>query len=164
MARALRNPYTEFPATPPGIAEWEDLLVRFELAPRLVSAVLDEIPRDRWEQPIGADLRSPRDHVAHLAVRESQLRDWLEALQCGEPLSDGDADDKGPHDPARTEVLLDRFARVRDRNVAAAQRRGLEVWSWTAPHPEWGPVTAYQLLSAAVHHDGHHVRRLRAAC
>ncbi|CAN5638621.1 hypothetical protein BH23GEM5_BH23GEM5_07550 [soil metagenome] len=155
------NPYADFPAAPPGIAEWEDLLIRFELGPRIAATVLEEIPAERWSDAGRPGAWSPREHLAHLAVSEAELEAGLRALQSGEPLG-GRAPEPGPGlGPDR---YLDEYTRLRGRNFGAVQRRGVDVWGWAAPHPEWGTVTVYQLLSAAVRHDGHHIRRIREAC
>lgn len=149
------SPYAAFPALPPGVAEWEDLLLRFELGPRIAKTVLDEIPGEQWDQPVGTDPRSPCDHLAHLAACEDDLQVWIGASH---PVSSV----LPPERDARAH--LERFSRLRDRNFAALQRRGVEVWEWTAAHPRWGETTVFQLLSVAVRHDGRHISRMRAAC
>ena len=89
------NPYADFPAAPPGIAEWEDLLIRFELGPRIAATVLEEIPAERWIDAGKPGAWSPREHLAHLAASEAELEAGLRALQSGEPLG-GRAPEPGP--------------------------------------------------------------------
>ena len=155
------NPYAGFPAAPPGIAEWEELLIRFELGPRIAATALEEIPAERWRDVGHAGAWSPREHLAHLAASEAELEAGLRALQSGESLRSHAAEQQVGLEPR---VYLDEYTRLRSRNFGAVQRRGVDVWAWAAPHPEWGTVTIYQLLSAAVRHDGHHIRRIREAC
>lgn len=152
------SPYQAYPPQPPGVAEWEDLLVRFELGPRIAASVLEDIPRDRWNT--AADGRSPCEHLAHLASRERALAGWLDAMRSGARLEWAE-DQPVPGDAA---AQLDRFARLRSRNSGAVQRRGVDVWAWAAPHPDGGTVGVYQALSVAVRHDGRHIAAMRAAC
>lgn len=146
---------------PPGIAEWEELLVRFELGPRIALTALEEIPTHRWSEAVSSDGWSPREHLAQLVGRELEVEAALRSLQAGEPLGGRTPEPSAELEP---QVLLAEFARVRGRNFGAVQRRGVDVWQWTAAHPQWGTVTVFQLLSAAVGHDGRHVRGIREAC
>jgi hypothetical protein len=155
------NPYADFPSAPPGIAKWEELLIRFELGPRIAATALEEIPSERRSHAGGEGGWSPREHLAHLAASEAELEDGLCSLQCGEPLGGRAPEPRPGLEPGG---YLDEYTRLRGRNFGAVQRRGVEVWAWAAPHHEWGTVTVYQLLSAAVRHDGHHIRRIREAC
>ena len=148
------------PPRPPGIAEWEDLLVRFEIAPRIAATVLEEIPPERWEHPLAPAGWSPCNHLAHLGEREQTLNGWIDALRQGEAVP---AARETPM-PGDAPAHLARFARLRGRNSGAVQRRGVEVWEWAAPTPGGGVVTLYQVLALAVRHDGRHISAMRAAC
>ena len=146
---------------PPAVAEWEELLVRFELGPRIALTAFEEIPTHRWSESVSPDGWSPREHLAHLAVCEREVEGALRSLQAGEPLSGHAPEPSGSLEP---EASLAEYARLRGRNFGAVQRRGVDVWQWAATHSEWGTVTVYQLLSAAVRRDGRHIRAIREAC
>lgn len=148
------NPFSELTERPRDIAEWEDLLVKLEIGPRALRLALDDLPPERQ----GAAAR----HFTHLAHREAEAGEWLQRMREGAPLepwTDHTADDgaEGVQD------VVWAFERLRSRTFAAAQRRGLEVWEWAATHPEFGTVTAFQLLEYLVRHDGRHLSRLRGA-
>lgn len=152
------RPFAEFARRPSGVAEWEDLLVRFELAPRIARTVLEDIPAERRD---AAELgRTPCAHLAHLAAREQSLAEWLDAMQRGASL---DVPDEQPAS-GDAAAQLQRFTRLRGRNSGAVQRRGLDVWDWCSPHPDGGTVSVFQVLSVAVRHDGRHIAGMRGAC
>lgn len=161
MILVTANPYADIPEAPPGIAEWEDLLIRCELGPRIAATALEDIPTEKWSMALAPGLWSPHEHLAHLAASEVTLEDALRRLQNGEPLGDCTPN---PDTTRDTSANLGEYARLRGRNFGAVQRRGVDVWAWAAPHPQWGTVTVYQVLSAAVRHDAHHIRRLRGVC
>jgi hypothetical protein len=60
-------------------------------------------------------------------------------------------------------AAYERFVALRGRNFAAVQRRGLEVWGWTAEAPGMGSVTAYQLILASVALDSRTLAEMRDA-
>jgi hypothetical protein len=161
------DPFAAFPAMPPGIAEWEELLVRLELAPRAVRIALDSVQSELWMEGRDPQGWNVAAHLAHLAQREEEAADWLNALR--------DAGELRPWSWRSAEALvvevgtgavdrdLRHFTERRARNFAAVQRRGIEVWNWRAVHPEYGAVALFQLLAYLVEHDGRHLKRLRAA-
>jgi hypothetical protein len=156
-----------FPAAPPGIAEWEDLLVRLELGPRAVRIALETIPSSAWIASVDPQRWNIAMHIAHLARREAEVGEWLACLRDGRPLPPWAV---WPHEGIAMDVEtgaiardLQLFAERRARNFAVVQRRGLEVWDWRASHAENGELSVYQLLSALVRHDARHLARLRAA-
>lgn len=146
--------FQDFPERPPSEAEWEDLLVRFELGPR---ALRDAIADARWT--VGEEeLLEP---LAMLLAHEALTTEALVAMREGRTLPGDGAGVEGlvaMDTPARVEE----FAAMRSRNFAAVQRRGIEVWDWRteiAGHP----VTAFQLLQAGVALDGAVLAAIRAA-
>lgn len=129
-----------YPPLPPSVAEWEDLLVRLEIAPRAVRNLLEE-----WEG--GADTVG----VLRAAVaREAGVGHWLETAA-------GVADTIAPAPDtlhADAGALALRFAALRARTFAMLQRRGLEVWAWEGETGDGGTVTVYQLIGWLVERDG----------
>ncbi|HEX5726048.1 MAG TPA: hypothetical protein VFX98_11320, partial [Longimicrobiaceae bacterium] len=64
------------PARPPSAAEWEELLVRLEIAPRAARLALEDA---------GARAGALRGPLLHLVRRERWLARALEALRDGKP-------------------------------------------------------------------------------
>lgn len=143
--------YAGYPARPPSEAEWEDLLVRYEIAPRALRlAVADAEPRLEVLVPLGLLLSAERWAAGVLA-----------AMRDGREVEGGGAGIEGAG-LAGVDGLVREYADLRARNFAAVQRRGLEVWEWSAPVPGGRAVTAYQLLNAAVAMDGEMLAVVRA--
>ena len=107
-------------ARPESVMDWEDLLLRLEIVPRVVRNTVDDLVNDT----LGARL------LAEATDRERRVGDWLERaaglVRDGPPV-EGDGESMSPADLAR------RFASLRARTFAMVQRRGLEVWDWEAP-------------------------------
>ncbi|HEX6925643.1 MAG TPA: hypothetical protein VF167_09435 [Longimicrobiaceae bacterium] len=123
----------ELPTRPDSVAEWEDLLVRLEIAPRAVRVTLEEVE----------DRTSAARALRSATYREAEVGRLLEVAadlprsvgrEAGVLAEDGLSD------------LSIRFASLRARTFAMVQRRGLEVWEWRAPLPSGFPVTVHQLL------------------
>jgi hypothetical protein len=143
--------WDDLPARPDHVAEWEDLLVRLELMPRAVRVALDE-----------RDIDPSRVHsvLDELLKRESWVGKALEAAAltaAGLPLNAPDDPGRGdveyPQVVFRQEDALERFVRLRNRNFAMVQRRGITVWDWEAPVGAEGRATVYQLLSVLARGD-----------
>ncbi|MDQ3557242.1 MAG: DinB family protein [Gemmatimonadota bacterium] len=149
--------FASLPARPLSIAEWEDLLIRVEITPRALQHVLEELPAGA-DGGAAADGRSVAEHVRHLAHREAEVGGWIEALREGTPLPSAGAE------PATEEIqeAQGRFTRLRARNFAAVQRRGIDVWEWAAPRSDGGTVTTFQLLGYLARHDALHLAALHA--
>lgn len=135
--------------------EWEDLLVRYEIGPRALGlAMHDGDPEGPARERVGDLLRA-------LVANEMRTAALFEAMRAGAAPLAG---------PTRVEVMhdepsaaFDRFSRLRGRNFAAVQRRGLEVWGWhTRAHPH-GEVSAYQLIQASCKLDGDTLAEIRQA-
>jgi hypothetical protein len=156
------NPFAGYAARPADIAEWEDLLIRFEIAPRALRHTLEAAPG-------GLDVADPSlagvaDQLRHLADREAEAWAWMQTLREGGELRAwaGPAGDAAaPPAPLRQD--LDRYVSYRTRNFAWVQRRGVDVWGWSATHPEHGEVTPFRLISYLARHDAHHLARIREA-
>lgn len=134
----------QLPAAPDHIADWEDLLVRFEIMPRALRVALEDAP-------VGAAL----ELLAPLAEREEVANRWLGRLSGG--------GERPAVPPVQgVEGLYERFVSLRSRSFAMMQRRGLEVWAWTGPLDGHGEVTAYQLLTHLVVEDARTLAALRS--
>ena len=138
-----------FPPRPPSEVEWEELLVRLEIAPRALRLAVE-------------DARAP--HGALLGLLQAAT-----ALEAGVQdavytMATGDAPEIRHEAPAAAaEPLLEQIARLRRRSFAMVQRRGLEVWEWRAAAGPWAGASAYQLLSAVVEWDAGMLAAVRAA-
>ncbi|HEX2081056.1 MAG TPA: hypothetical protein VHG08_25365 [Longimicrobium sp.] len=136
----IADPRT-LPARPPSEVEWEDLLVRLEIAPRALRIAVDEAPPAH---------PAVREALLSGVAAESALQATIEAMVEGREAPDGRGGE-GVRDPAG--APLGRFAQLRARTFAMEQRRGLNVWEWTAKGGAWPGATAYQLLQAAARTD-----------
>lgn len=143
---------------PAHVAEWEDLLIRFEVAPQALRHTLD-----------GADLRgfsgttaaAVAQALATLVDAEAILAGRLWAMRTGEapPVAAWPADAAAA--AATPADLLDGFARLRMRNFVMVQRRGLDVWDWAWSGPDVATVSAFQLLAAATLLDVRQLGQIR---
>ena len=137
-------------ARPESVMDWEDLLLRLEIVPRVVRNTVDDLVDDS----LGVRL------LDEAARRERRVGDWLErasGLQRDSPSSESVEEPVNPAD------LAMRFAGLRARTFAMVQRRGLEVWEWFAPLEGTESVTAHQLLQWLVYSDGRLLAELREA-
>jgi hypothetical protein len=141
---------SDFPARPASEVEWEDLLVRVEITPRALRAAVDDAPAGH-----PAVLRALGGAVA----RERRLEGLLEGLREGKPVRL--AATEGAETGTEAE-LLDEFSRLRARNFARVQRRGIDVWDWKSDTEE-GTLTAYQALLMTTRADGALLAATRAA-
>jgi hypothetical protein len=146
--------FDRFPPRPPSEVEWEDLLLRMEIAPRaLALAVEDAGARGA---PLLPDLKAA-------VLSDEWLGGAIESLSQGRPVSTGgDFLLQLPNEHDLGKRYLGAFASRRARNFAMLQRRGISVWDWTADI-DGAPVTMYQLASAVVHGDGERLARVRQA-
>jgi len=132
----------EFPALPPSEVEWEDLLVRLEIAPRALRIAVEEAPADH---PGLVEL------LGMGVLSETMLREYLESMIEGRPALDGLGFEDLPGDAPS---LVSEIARLRYRNFVMVQRRGINVWEWTLRGGGMAGVTSYQLFQAAARMDG----------
>jgi hypothetical protein len=139
------------PARPPSEVEWEDLLVRVEIAPRALRVAVEDAPGDRPD--VVEVLRSG-------VLGELALQGMLEAIIDGREARDGMGVEGLPADAPG---LLAEYARLRMRSFVMVQRRGLNVWDWTVRGGPYDGATAYQLFQAAAQMDGMLLAALRRA-
>jgi hypothetical protein len=141
-----------FLAAPASEVEWEELLVRYELTPRVVRTLLDDAELDDEARERAADL------LRALVANELQVAALFAAMRDGRPVESGTRIElmaDGPH------AARERFSELRGRNFAAVQRRGLEVWGWRTEAPGRGTVTAHQLILASTALDAETLAELR---
>lgn len=138
-----------------------------ERTPATLRALLSGLP-DAWiRADEGDDTWSPFDNVGHLI--DGEETDWMPRARI--ILGQGPDRRFEPYDRFRhlelnrgrsLEELLDRFAELRARNLddLRAMEIGEEELRRTGKHPDFGPVTLEQLLSAWVVHDLGHVAQV----
>jgi len=143
-----------YPAVPPSEVEWEELLVRYELTPRALRAVLDDAEMDGGVRERVGDL------LRALVVHELQATELFAAMRDARPVLQAPRIEVMAADPR---AAYARFAALRGRNFAAVQRRGLEVWGWRTEAPMWGSVTAHQLILASTALDAETLAGVREA-
>jgi hypothetical protein len=139
-----------YPERPPSEVEWEELLVRLEIAPRALRIAVEEAP---------AGHPAVREALTAGLVGEVLVQSAIEAMAAGREPETGLGVEAGGSDAE----LLSRFAGLRARTFAMVQRRGLNVWEWTAPGTLWPGATAYQVLLAAMHTDAMLLDAVRGA-
>jgi hypothetical protein len=152
----------DVPALPPSIAEWEDLLVRLDIAPRAVRVAVDDIA-----EPGEEVLR-----VLQLAVaRESWYSGVIESLRLGRsfslnvafaPITFGDEEAGGEREGTAVELCW-AFETQRTRNFAQVQRRGVEVWKWESNVTGGRTLSVFQFLSGVARSDAETLAMIRAA-
>jgi len=137
--------------------------------PRVLRALLDEIP-DQWtDSNYGPDTFSPREVVGHLILGERI--DWIPRARIILEHGEDRPFDPFPHTgvdamthDASIGELLDTFEQLRAANVdqlfelrlseSDLDRRG------THPDPALGRVTLRNLIAAWVVHDQHHLAQI----
>jgi hypothetical protein len=139
------------PRRPESVAEWEELLVRLEVVPRVVRNTVEEVTDDR----------SAAAALADAARREGEVGLWLEVASGVR--EDGDGSATAVEVEGGATDLAHRFASLRARTFAMLQRRGLEVWEWEAPLAGSAAVTTHQLLLWLVRRDAQLLAQLRQA-
>lgn len=139
------------PARPPSEVEWEDLLVRVEIASRALRIAVEDAPADH-PGVVPALQRGVR--------AERALQDTLLAIIDGREAPDGAGTEEMSADPA---ALVAEYARLRGRSFVMVQRRGLNVWDWTVRGGPHDGATAYQLFQAAARMDGELLAAMRRA-
>ena len=155
-----RDLLRDVPAQPPSIAEWEDLLVRLDIAPRAVRVAID-------------DIAAPGEEVLRVlqvaVARESWYSGVIEALRLGHSFSPNVSfgpitfGDEGEERAGTAIELCWAFEATRTRNFAQVQRRGVEVWKWEAPLTGGGSMTVFQFLTVAARSDAETLAMIRAA-
>ncbi|MDR0786364.1 MAG: hypothetical protein LBG44_00610 [Gemmatimonadota bacterium] len=152
QTRSFQTQLLNFNPHPASEFEWEDLLVRIETMPRVLHVTLEEA---------GTDHPRVRLLVEELAARESRASEFLEAA-AGRAEGWSVSPTGAPDDP-HAESASHRFARMRARNFAMVQRRGIEVWGWRADSGEGPGPTVHQLMEYLAEGDVESLALIRAA-
>lgn len=146
--------FDRFPPRPPSEVEWEDLLLRLEIAPRALALAVEDA---------GGRGASLLPDLKTAVLSDEWLGHAIEALSEGRPLArGGDFLLQLPNEHDLGKRYLVAFASRRARNFAMLQRRGIGVWDWRA-EVDGEPVTMYQLVCAVVDADGERLARVRQA-
>lgn len=144
------------PPYPADVAEWEELLLRFELGPRALRFVLEDL--DPLPSPVLESLN-------HLVTMELWTAGALEAMRTGEVVRErvglSHADPR--EFPAAVRKRLQEYVALRSDNFGGLQRRGLEVWDWSAKLEGGGAVSAYQAVRRALQIDAEVLAAVRGA-
>ena len=147
--------FSAFPPRPASVGDWEEMLVRLELAPRAFRNQLEEV------DPADAILQRA---MGNRVAREVDAGEWLRAMASGAELRIApDAEQRDVDRSGTSEQLRARFASLRARNFGWVQRRGLEVWEWSSDHTWYGRITANQLLCAMLRDDAEALAAIRSA-
>ena len=140
------------PARPPSEVEWEDLLVRVEIAPRALRLAVEDAP---------AGHPGVLEALGIGVTGEMALQRMLEAIVEGSELPE-DFDEAGVSFRDAQDLVAE-YARLRTRSFVMVQRRGLNVWDWRVRGGPYDGATAYQLFSAAARMDGVLLAAVRGA-
>ena len=141
------------PARPPSEVEWEDLLVRVEIAPRALRVAVEDAPANH-----PGVVQALRMGV----LGEMGLQQMLEAIVDDRELpADFGFGVEGM--PAEADALVAEYGRLRFRSFVMVQRRGLNVWDWRVRGGPYDGATAYQLFQAAARTDGALLAGVRGA-
>lgn len=140
-------------ARPPSEVEWEDLLVRVEIAPRALRVAVEDAP---------ADHPGVVQALQMGVISEGALQRMLEAMVDGRPIApDFGFGMEGLAEDAPS--LVAEYGRLRYRSFLMVQRRGLNVWDWQVRGGPYDGATAYQLFQAAARTDGALLAAVRGA-
>ncbi len=142
-----------YPPRPESEFEWEDLLVRIEVMPRALGVAIEEV----------GDMDPTMEAIlAELVNREEIAQGLLEGAAAAAEGWDA------PLSEASQVVILQednlaRFVRLRVRNFAMVQRRGINVWDWAARLGDGRRATVYQLFGYLAAGDVETLAALRGA-
>jgi hypothetical protein len=143
------------PARPESVADWEDLLVRFEIMPRVVRVTLEDV----------GDEAQAEEVLMRMIDREARAAEWLNVASGGSGSDVGGrvaSSGAGASPLAGIPPLVEMLTSRRARNFAMLQRRGLQVWDWRADSGSEPAMTAYQLVAGLVASDARELAALRA--
>lgn len=149
----LEDALLSYPPRPESEFEWEDLLVRLEVMPRALAVSMEDVG---YMNPAVDTI------LADLVDREENARQLLEGAAAAAegwvaPLSM----------PSQVVIFQEdnmaRFVRLRVRNFAMVQRRGIDVWDWAARLDDGRRATVYQLFGYLAASDVETLAALRGA-
>lgn len=150
------EPGLDLPPRPADEAEWEELLLRFELGPRALRFALEDL------RAVPVSVLEPLGWLVAMEIRTARA---LEAMRSGGtvPAKLG-LSHVDPADPAAAaRKRLQEYTAQRADNFGRLQRRGLEVWEWAADLEGGGRITAYQAVRGALQSDAEVLAAVRAA-
>jgi hypothetical protein len=153
MRPVLPDDLARFAPRPASEVEWEDLLIRLEIVPRVVRHEME-----------GADPAEPGlvALLGEVVRREARVGAWLETLAAAAAGAGAPAAPREERE-SDAEWLSHRFASLRARTFVMVQRRGLEVWGWAGEVEPGRTATVHQLLSWLAEQDGRALFDLRRA-
>jgi hypothetical protein len=151
----MRRDFAAWSERPPSELEWEDLLVRFEIAPRALRVAVEDAPKT------GEGAQEVASALLLLVCAETWLVHALDGLRRGSVPGNA-APMEGVSDLTH-DGLVARFASLRTKSFAMVQRRGIDVWEWRADGPDGVALTPYRVINAEVMLDGETLAALRAA-
>src|SRR5680860_1092677 len=94
------NPFSGFPPRPPHVADWEELLLRYELTPRAIGNTLETSSGD------GNDASPIARHLGRIVAAERAAIDWFTALRTGDEI---EADWQPAPESGDADALLEQF-------------------------------------------------------
>jgi hypothetical protein len=143
----------DLPERPPSEVEWEELLVKLDIAGRAFRVAVDD----------AADTPELHELVTLAALSEAWWGQRLEDLREGRrfSLNVGFGPWTVDGEPVSMRYALDSLLRDRERNFAKLQRRGLSVWEWRAELVEGRSITAYQFAQMRAMADAEILRQIR---
>jgi hypothetical protein len=138
--------------------------------PATLSALLRGLADSETHSSAKVEVWSPYDVIGHLIHGEET--DWIPRARI--ILREGPARAFEPFNrfaqfeqaPGQSlEALLDRFAQLRQQNLATLQQMTITSvqWEWRGLHPELGSVTLGQLIAAWAVHDLDHIGQIVTA-
>jgi hypothetical protein len=147
--------------------QFETAIPVLERTPRVLSALLSDLPEPWLQASEGPGKWTPREVLSHLI--HGELTDWIPRVE--HVLAHGDRvafppfdQDASAHagDGQTIPALLETFARLRAASLARLKelRLGAADLARTGRHPEFGPVTLSQHLSTWVAHDFGHISQI----
>lgn len=141
------------------------LFPALKLTPVLLERAVLTVPYRKWDEPTLPGRFSPREVVAHLA-------DW-EPIMCGRieqcvsnPGSKIESYDEGELADSNNYRGSDLFERLQvfqvQRAMTVRMLEGLkpELWSRSALHEQWGPMTVSDFGNFLACHDVYHIEQL----
>lgn len=147
----------------PGALDFKRVFERLASQPRILFEICSGADRARLAQPIAPGKWSPLQIIQHLSGcdREALLPRIEKILsEDNPPLPAFDAQRWMVHHGAvhdrQAVVLLDEFARLREKSVILLFDLSADEWLRTGRHEERGSITLYELTERFARHDERH--------
>ena len=145
---------------------YRSVFERLAATPRLLFELCSGVEPGRLATPIGPGKWTPLQILQHLigCDREALLPRIEKMLAESDPFLAAYDQDRWMQMHAETGrkavVLLDEFARIREKSVVMLFDLGPGEWERRGRHEEWGPTTIYELAVYFADHDDHHRAQL----